>query len=112
MALYTVGSIDSIGDAGFAGANQVTVKKVMQELQQLKRNIAAGFGAAGSVAVSGMSAAGGDTLLSVVITTALGAVDVTDFSSIRNNRIRVGTTSSATKVLNIMWYDRSGNVST
>jgi len=113
MALYTVGSIDTIAGEGFGGANTVTVKKVLQELGQLKRSILDGFANDTSAAISGMSAAGGDTLLSVVMTTSAGGhIDLTGSSSISNDRLLIVDTTSVNTVLNVMWYDRSGNVST
>lgn len=112
MALTNLTNLEKKGGAGFGGTGlgEPTLKGALTELQGLKRNIAAGFAGGGSVAVSGMSAARGDVLVSVWITSAaLSPVDVTASASIVNGRLKVVDTSSASKKLDVLWFNFGGH---
>jgi len=86
------------------------IASAIQELQGLKRTIVTGFAGDASVALTGASAARGDTLITVVVAcSALGPVQLTLAScSISNGRIVVADTSSAGKMLDVLWWNKGG----
>lgn len=115
MALEDLDALDKVAGPGYSGAGDVSLKQVLQEFQGLAVSAVTGFAGDASAALSdkdgnSASAAGGDTLLSVIaFPSAAGlAVDLTGSSSISNDRILIADTSTANKKVQVMWYNKDG----
>jgi hypothetical protein len=116
MAFLSLANLEKVAGPGFGGAGTETGKKILQELQGISMSYVAGFTGDSSAALSSAngslsaSAAGGDTILGVLaIPSAAGLpVDLTGSSSISNDRILIADTSSANKILSVLWINRDG----
>lgn len=85
------------------------LRTILTELQGLKRNSVAGFGSGASAAISGLSAARGDTLLSVIVSgSSILDKDITGSASFVNDRLKIIDTSTSSTTLDTLWFSKAG----
>jgi hypothetical protein len=107
MSLYSVS--DVTGRFGWENPNAGIpgVADLFREIQGLRRSFLDGFSAGASAELTGASAGGGDTLLSVVAHATVGLpVDVTQSASLSNNRIKIVDANTANKTLDVLWWNK------
>ena len=110
MSSYSVGALG--GQLGFKNPNTggPDLDSILRELQGMKFNIIAGFGAGVSGALAGIAT--DDTIKEGLILTAGATPTQLTTASITipaAGRVKIADTSTANKKVRITWVDKSGS---